>query len=181
MVQCVNMTEAYMKTTKRLLVAVLALAMCASFLAFPALADEPISEHAMYEFRNYFPMMSRNSYNRGYTVALQCFLLGFPQSSSYISNSGGVDGSYGNGTFNAVKAFQTEAKKTFLSTMLVDGVTGGDTWAAVARNLTYSNASPYYKSHGLNVMKPDVVNGKNVFVNTWGTAFHTIVGYIPGL
>ena len=84
-----------MKTTKRLLVAVLALAMCASFLAFPALADEPISEHAMYEFRNYFPMMSRNSYNRGYTVALQCFLLGFPQSSSYISNSGGVDGSYG--------------------------------------------------------------------------------------
>lgn len=119
-----------MKTTKRLLVAVLALAMCASFLAFPALADEPISEH---------------------------------------------------GTFNAVKAFQTEAKKTFLSTMLVDGVTGGDTWAAVARNLTYSNASPYYKSHGLNVMKPDVVNGKNVFVNTWGTAFHTIVGYIPDL
>ena len=170
-----------MKTTKRLLVAVLALAMCASFLAFPALADEPISEHAMYEFRNYFPMMSRNSYNRGYTVALQCFLLGFPQSSSYISNSGGVDGSYGNGTFNAVKAFQTEAKKTFLSTMLVDGVTGGDTWAAVARNLTYSNASPYYKSHGLNVMKPDVVNGKNVLVNTWGTAFHTIVGYIPDL
>lgn len=48
-----------MKTTKRLLVAVLALAMCASFLAFPALADEPISEHAMYEFRNYYHLSHR--------------------------------------------------------------------------------------------------------------------------
>lgn len=173
--------EAYMKTTRRLLVTVLALAMCASFLVFPALADEPISEHTKYEFRNYFPMMSRNSYKQGYTVALQCFLKGFPQSSSEISNSGGVDGRYGNGTYNAVVKFQSEAKKTFLPTMQVDGVTGGDTWAAVAHNLTYSNASPYYKSNGVNVMKPDVVNGRNFFVNTWGTAFHPIVGYIPEL
>lgn len=168
-----------MKTMKRIMFMALALMVLASIMIVPASAREPINEHYLHEFRYYFPMMSRNVYDRGYTIALQRFLLGFPQSSSHIANSGGPDGIYGNGTFNAVKAFQTEAKKTYDSDMQVDGVTGGDTWSAVAYNLTYGGGDVYFYSGNTRVMYPDQVNGRNVLKNLDDTIFHYIVGYVP--
>ncbi|MBP1896877.1 peptidoglycan-binding domain-containing protein [Paenibacillus lactis] len=69
-------------------------------------------------FREEFPTL-RSGSSGGYVRALQANLW----SSGYQSTVGTVDGSYGSGTTNAVKAFQSREGLTS------DGVAGSGTWS----------------------------------------------------
>ncbi|HIT06772.1 MAG TPA: peptidoglycan-binding protein [Candidatus Scybalocola faecipullorum] len=58
---------------------------------------------------------------------------------AYIINSGGIDGSYGYGTANAVEAFQVSKN------LEVDGSCGPKTWAALRSSLIYKTFEDPYK------------------------------------
>lgn len=73
-----------------------------------------------------FTQTSINSYQSGYAAAVQSILLGHSSSSSYIAKAGGVDGSFGTGTKNAVIAFQNSQG------LGADGIVGTNTWGRMA-------------------------------------------------
>ena len=164
-----------MKFVKRMLSFVLVLVMMWA-IAVPAFA---LDSEWRYEFRNQFPLLSQGSTKRDYISALQSFLSVYPGASTYIANAGGIDGTYGAGTYNAVRVFQTDAKRDYISTMTVDGIAGGDTWASIAMALRVNG--DYFQYNGTNVMRKGTYNQKlSLFYRNGGyTYFHTIVGYIP--
>lgn len=167
-----------MQFVKRMLSFVLVLVMMCS-IAVPAFA---LDAEWRYEFRNQFPLLSQGSTKRGYISALQSFLSAYPDSSTYIANAGGIDGSYGVGTYNAVRAFQQSITENndYYITLDDDGIAGGDTWAAIATILSVNG--DYFRYGSVNVMRKALYNGElSLFYhkNTSYTYFHTIVGYIP--
>ena len=98
-------------------------------------------------------------------------------SKQYIVNAGGIDGSFGGGTGNAVRAFQTDAKRDWLSSMSVDGIAGDDTWASVAHYL--SQSGQLLKYGGQAIMKTTGSVLKYYTYGALGATFHTINGRVP--
>lgn len=179
-----------MKTTRRMLTFALAIIMLVSVMTVTAAAASGnLDSEWRVEFRR-FPTMSRNTYNSSYTRALQRFLSVYPGSDDYVDKNGGIDGIYGNDTFNAVKVVQTEAKNEFITNMYIDGVTGGDTWASVAYYLDYdysgsNNVYGYMQYDGYNVMKYHYTTDKGPVLSYYGnygaigSVFHDVVGTLP--
>lgn len=163
------------KLLKRSIALFLALIALISVVSVTALAAEldPIWRT---EFRR-FKMLSQGSPHTGYVYALQQFLWAYPSTKSYIVNAGGVDGSFGTGTGNAVRVFQTNAKKDWLPSMAVDGIAGGDTWASVAYYLSRSGSLFHY--NGTSVMWYADNQLKYYKENVRGDVFHTIDGTVP--
>lgn len=119
-----------MKSFRRVLAIVLLVVAMVSVLAIPASAANDIDWGS--KFRN-FRQTSTGNYIYGYACAAQSFLLGYNQTSSIISNSGGVDGMFGSETARATKIFQG---KCYLA---ADGIIGPDTWGAMEN---YMGKSP---------------------------------------
>lgn len=94
-----------------------------------------LEEGWLIQFRSYFPMLYQGSGETGYISAIQRFLLCHSSSATVMADAGGIDGIYGGGTANAVKAFQRYAGENFMFGIDVDGLAGGDTWASVATEL----------------------------------------------
>ena len=161
----------FLKRSTALVLALILLVSVLSVTAFAALEPEWLTE-----FRT-FKMLSQGSPHTGYVYALQQFLWAYPSSKQYIVNAGGIDGSFGGGTGNAVRAFQTDAKRDWLPSMAVDGIAGGDTWASVAHYLSQSGQLLKYGTS--NIMKSAGGVLKYYTYSTLGATFHTINGIVP--
>ena len=95
-----------------------------------------------------FPTQRKGSQNNSNSVALvgiiqktmYCYS---DETRAYIVNSGGVDGTYGQGTSNAVAAFQQDLS------IGIDGDCGPQTWPkiAVRMNNTSSTSGEYFSSN----------------------------------
>ena len=79
---------------------------------------------------NTFPAQNTSSYTVQYTRAIQVMMLNYNTTTrAYIVNSGGVDGSYGPNTKNAVISFQVATGLT------PDGSCGPNTWSKLNATL----------------------------------------------
>lgn len=161
-----------MKLVKKVISLVLVMAMM-SILVIPAAA---LDSEWRYEFRNQFPMLSQGSSRTGYVCALQSFLSAHSSSKYAMAVTTGIDGSFGSGTANALKKFQTYAGQYLITGMDVDGIAGGDTWASIAIEL-YQQGSDFL-CNDMQVMRN---NSETLSYYKNGVAyyFHTIVGYVP--
>lgn len=110
------------KLIKRILPFALVVAMCLC-MAAPAFADSSW----VGIFRG-FPSRYRYGPSDGYVKMIQSLMWAYGGSSrTYISNAGGTDGSFGDGTHNAVCDFQAS------NGLEDDGVVGADTWGTLAQ------------------------------------------------
>lgn len=162
-----------MKYAKRILSLVVVICLVFSL----AISASALGTAWQYEFRNQFPMLSQGSSRTGYVFALQRFLSVHPSSASTIAAAGGVDGSFGQGTSNAVKRFQAYgADAIFPGSIAQDGIVGPDTWTCVACELIREGN---YLKYGYNyVMR---LSGTSLaYLNNSGTYtnFHTTVSYL---
>lgn len=159
-----------MKLAKKVLSLVLVLTLM-SVLVIPAAALETQWRS---EFRNYFPTLSQGSSYTGYVGALRRFLYVYPATTTAIINSGGIDGSFGSGTGNAVKLFQAEVANNLIEGMTVDGIVGEKTWTCIAILLQLDGDKMEYNDNA--VMK--IVSSSLQYMNRYGgyIHFHTIVG-----
>lgn len=121
-------------------------------------------------------MLSQGSSRTGYVCALQSFLSAHSSSKSAMSGTTGIDGSFGTGTANALKKFQTYAGQYLIYGMDVDGIAGGDTWASVAIEL-YTSGSDFL-CDGIQVMRCNS-DTLSYYKNGGAYYFHTIVGEVP--
>lgn len=125
-----------MKLLKRTAVLALAIMMLTALLVLPASAvlTSPYYSHvcAFHELYNGSP---ENAYIR----AAQCFLYHYSSATrKAITNAGGIDGGYGNGTENAVRLYQKDKWPNDNSVEHVqnrDGRVGPKTWAKIAGDL----------------------------------------------
>lgn len=161
-----------MKLVKKTISLVLVMVML-SMLAIPAAA---LDSEWLYEFRNQFPMISQGSSRTGYVCALQSFLSAHSSSKYVMAATTGIDGSFGSGTANALKRFQTYAGQYLIPNMSVDGIAGGDTWASIAIEL-YQRGSDFLCDDTQVMRKnPETLS---YYKNGVAYYFHTIVGYVP--
>ena len=129
-----------MRTVKRSFALVLVLVLLVSTMALPAFAASTTWQNRFADFT----MISSSNYHNytGYVKAAQRFFLCYSATASILSDSGGVDGLFGDGTVRAVKAFQN------IKGLDDDGIIGENTWKAIAAELTVSAYSagsvPYY-------------------------------------
>jgi len=122
-----------MKLAKRMLALAVAVMLVIVVLVVPAsAATAPWPS----KFRS-FTQTSTYNYQRGYACAVQSILLDHDVAGSYISSAGGVDGYFGTGTVNAVKAFQED------ETLGKDGIVGPDTWERMALRMKQSGSGSY--------------------------------------
>lgn len=117
-----------MKSIKKLMALVLTVMMIMTILIVPASAA---SSTWVARFQKFAPT-NINSYQTGYTKAVQSILLGFPRSKDWIILGGGIDGSFGSRTEQAVKAFQE------INNLVVDGRVGPATWGKMAERMQTS-------------------------------------------
>jgi len=125
-----------MKLLKRTAVLALAIMMLTSILVLPASA---VLYSPYYSHVCGFNELYNGSPDNAYIRAAQCFLYHYSSHTrKLIINAGGIDGGYGNGTADAVTAYQTdkwpdddnaEHKKNR------DGRVGPKTWAKIAGDL----------------------------------------------
>lgn len=162
-----------MKCAKRLLSLVLGICLVFSL----AISASALGTAWQYEFRNHFPMLSQGSGRTGYVCALQRFLSIHPSSASTMSSAGGVDGSFGQGTSNAVKKFQAYgADAIFPGTITQDGIVGPDTWTCVACELVRIGDYLEYGSRPVMLLSGTslaYLNNSNRYTN-----FHTTANYL---
>lgn len=110
-----------MRTAKRLIGLLLVIAIMCTLVVIPASALYP---ETIALFRT-FNLTTRQNHQTGYTKLIQRFM----QTTNYsycIDDHGGVDGLFGDGTFQAVKLFQKEVG------LSANGNVDGNTWAAMA-------------------------------------------------
>ena len=110
-----------MRTAKRLIGMILVITIMCVLVVTPASALEP-SLNTL--FRK-FDLTTRYNYQAGYTKLIQRFM----QTTSYsscIDDHGGVDGIFGDGTFQAVTLFQGN------NGLKADGKVGENTWGTMA-------------------------------------------------
>lgn len=110
-----------------------------------------------------FPTQSKSGYYASYVRGIQTMLVNYSTSTrKYIINAGGVDGSYGNGTCNGVKAFQGAVG------LDIDGACGKNTWTKFRSTLrstgttnsykNFTGNAPYF-SEGYNMRQVNAYNG----------------------
>lgn len=122
-----------MKLAKRMLALAVAVMLVMAVLVVPASAATSFWTS---RFRS-FTQTSTYNYQRGYAFAVQSILLDHNVAGSYISSAGGVDGYFGTGTVNAVKAFQED------ESLDNDGIVGPDTWERMALRMKQSGSGSY--------------------------------------
>ncbi len=145
------------KITKRVVPLILAVVLCLS-MAVPAFAATlAVNEVAA------FPAQSQGNSN-GYVGVIQRYMYLYNNTThQYIVNSGGVDGSFGQGTYNAVVAYQ--AAKGFTT----DGVFGSQSWPELASTISlYNNNTFRYDGAYYHQLKPlmHVTNLSAGYVNS---------------
>lgn len=87
-----------------------------------------------------FPYQNTSSFSAQYTRAIQVMMLNYNTTTrAYITGSGGVDGSFGPATKNAVTAFQTARG------LSADGSCGPATWASLRSSLIANGTSGSYR------------------------------------
>lgn len=116
---------------KKIIAAILALLLSLG-IAAQALAETTTPSAYKTEWES-MPQQKTSSYQTKPTKAIQHYMLYWNwESHDYIYNGGGMDGSFGNATKNAVKAFQSSRGMS-----LIDGVVGPATWRTMYYNLKY--------------------------------------------
>lgn len=140
-----------MKYCKRVLSFVIVAVLMFSTFAIPASAA---SDTWVARFQR-FPTLNTGTSNYAYVKALQTFLLVFGgEAKTLIIEGGGVDGSYGTKTKEAVKVFQEE--RFPYDSNQWDGVTGSGTWGMVAAWLDHvwiSSTVSFFCGYGENVYR----------------------------
>lgn len=143
-----------MKLAKRMLALAMVVMLVMAILVVPASAATSFWTS---RFRS-FTQTSTYNYQRGYAYAVQSILLDHDVAGRYISNAGGVDGYFGTGTVNAVKAFQGD------ELLDDDGIVGPDTWERMALRMGQSNSGSYtYLSMGNNRTAITIIYQNSVY------------------
>lgn len=120
----------------KFLISLLLVVAIVSSISVCAFAAEPPS-YVVDQFRNF--QYVEKGYTGSYVRILQRFLLNFNWTTgNYISQNGGVDGSFGTGTYYATYEFQ---KAVFDDASEWDGKVGSKTWEKVCRNMSFVDAS----------------------------------------
>jgi len=134
-----------MDKKKRFIVTVMAVLMCfsASFSALAAVTNPNANSTNISQWKQ-FPVQKASSYSSGYTKAVQRLLMQYSTSTrTKIVNAGGVDGSFGKGTTNALKDFQASQD------LSSDGSCGPATWGGLCALLdipNHPNGYFYYRT-----------------------------------
>lgn len=113
-----------MRTSKHLISLLLVIAITCTLVVIPASALEP---EMIALFRG-FDLTTKQNYQTGYTKLVQRFMQ-TTNHSSCIDDHGGVDGIFGDGTFQAVKLFQRDVG------LSANGNVDGNTWAVMANSM----------------------------------------------
>lgn len=93
--------------------------------------------HVINQFRNF--QYIEQGHSSTYVRILQRFLLHYNWTTgNYITVNGGVDGSFGLGTYYATYEFQ---KAVFSSASQWDGKVGSNTWEQICRAMNFVDAS----------------------------------------
>lgn len=95
---------------------------------------------AAYNWEDDFHLNKVGSYSFHETKVLQRVLYEQAAYTPYLINNGGVDGSYGNATKNAVMAFQSDRGFTGSN---VDGKVGPMTWAVLQDDIRQTSTGYY--------------------------------------
>ena len=119
-----------MQKIKRVISLCLVVVLMLSTLAIPASATSLSFWQARFSA---LPQLHRGSSETLVIKALQRFLYIYPSTRSTIINAGGIDGSYGTGTYNAVKTLQ--GIECGGNSADVDGIVGSRTWSAIPKYL----------------------------------------------
>lgn len=138
-----NKEKTMKKFISLLLAFVLAFSLSATAFAYSGLEDE---------FAN-FQYVAQGDTQNSFVRVLQRFLLNYNSTTAnYISTNGGVDGSFGLGTYYATYYFQKEYFKSDASQW--DGKVGSKTWKAIYHSMSLVDLSEegtiYYFRIGTN-------------------------------
>jgi len=121
---------------RRLYAFALLLVLCSAVFS-QALADNGLYDQFQPEWAD-FPTQRSSSYQTKPTRALQTILYYYTSTTrTPIANAGGMDGSYGSGTTQAVTNFQT-----IRGLSSIDGICGGGTWDSLYKILTHNVGEP---------------------------------------
>lgn len=124
-----------MKKSKLFISLLLAISILSSISISGFAATAPT--YVVNQFRNF--QYIAQGHSSSYVRILQRFLLNYNWTTgNYISQNGGVDGSFGTGTYYATYEFQ---KSVFSSASEWDGKVGSNTWEKVCINMDFVNNS----------------------------------------
>lgn len=124
-----------MKIARKMISMIVALAMVVSISVCAFAATPP--DHVVNSFRNF--QYIEKGHTSTYVRILQRFLLYYNWTTgNYIRSNGGVDGSFGTGTYYATYEFQ---KTVFSSASQWDGKVGSNTWEKICRAMSFSDQS----------------------------------------
>lgn len=152
-----------MKKRKFLISLLLAVAIVSSISVGAFAATPP--DYVVSEFRNF--QYAEQGYTGSYVRILQRFLLHYNWTTgNYISQNGGVDGSFGTGTYYATYEFQ---KAVFNDAKQWDGKVGSNTWEKICVNMDFVNVP----SEGI-VYRFYI--GSNLIVSKVGTIWKVVGG-----
>lgn len=119
---------------RKFLISLLLVVSIVSSISVGAFAATP-PESVVNQFRNF--QYVQQGYSSSYVRILQRFLLHYNWTTgNYISQNGGVDGSFGTGTYYATYEFQ---KAVFNDANQWDGKVGSNTWEKICRNMSFVN------------------------------------------
>ncbi len=117
-----------MKTSKRIIAAVLMVMMLASVMVLPAAAADVDWCKRISTFKEI--SKSTGGSAPGYTIPLQNFLSEYRDDyCSILAQAGGIDGNFGQATEKCVRDYQDQRG------LKVDGFVGSKTWYAIGENL----------------------------------------------
>lgn len=134
-----------MKAMKKTIVFALVVVMMMSVMSLPASAAlvEPYYSHV-----SGFVELYNGSTANAYIRAVQCFLYHYSYATrNEITNAGGIDGGYGNGTENAVIMYQKDKWPNDNNPEHVknrDGRVGPKTWTKIAGDLKVGESTGEY-------------------------------------
>lgn len=124
-----------MKPIKKIVSMILVIAIVAS-ISVSAFAASP-TQGVIDQFRNF--QLIKQGHISTYVRIAQRFLLYYNSvTANYIRSNGGVDGSFGKGTYDATVAFQSSV---FSNSADWDGIVGSNTWEQICRAMDFEDRS----------------------------------------